>query len=143
MREARFYMLVKSLCLLLLLAMCAGCTQKILVLKRFASSQKEMQSYVAKQEKGFLRLTKDIQRASLRKGISKESVIKKYGEPVFCDTATPCLIGQASVLPPAAEGGIAQSCLYRDPTEYFSTDKVYLYFDRQDRLHSWKYEPAE
>jgi hypothetical protein len=148
MRAAQFPMLVKSLCLFLLLAICAGCSQRILLLKRFASGQKEMENYVARQEKGFLRLKEDVRHNLLQKGTSIETVIKKYGEPVFCAPAEgehPILSDKSvfrsaeTPTPPA----IAQSCLYRAPTEYFSADKVYLYFDRQECLHSWKYEPAE
>lgn len=87
-----------------------------------------MENFVARQERGFLRLKQDIQRDFLQKGMSRELVIKKYGEPVFCDPA---------------DSEIAQSCLYRPPTEYFSADKVYLYFDQQECLHSWKYEPQD
>ena len=98
------------------------------MLKRLGASQKEMQRYVTRQERGFLRLRQDIERNRLQKGIPKNIVTKKYCEPVFCS---------------ATEDQILQSCLYRSPTEYFSADKVYLYFDRQESLHSWKFEPAD
>ena len=124
-------MFTKTLCLLLLLIICTGCSQRILLLKRFASSQKEMENYVARQERGFLRLKKDIQRDLLQKGIPRKLVIKKYGEPVFCAATD------------SDTAGYTQSCLYRAPTEYFSVDKVYLYFDREECLHSWKYEPLD
>ena len=125
-------MVKKALCLFLLCLVCAGCTERVLLLKRFASSQKEMENYIARQEKGFLRLKQDIQRNLLQKGMSRQAVTKRYGEPVFCDCPES---------PTDLE--IAQSCLYRAPTEYFSADKVYLYFNRQEFLHSWKYEPVE
>jgi hypothetical protein len=130
-RERPLYMLRKALCLFFLFIVCTGCS-RLLLLKRIASSQKQMETYIARQKKGFLRLKQDIQRNRLQKGISRETVIKRYAEPVFCNA-------QESPL----DIGISQSCLYRAPTEYFSADKVYLYFNRQESLHSWKYDPAE
>lgn len=125
-------MLKKIFCLFLLLVFSAGCSPGVLALKRLGSGQKEMQRYVDRQEKGFLRLKRDIEGNRLQKGMPKESMIKKYGDPVFCDAAES-----------SGASEIAQSCLYRSPTEYFSADKAYLYFSRQELLHSWKYEPAE
>jgi hypothetical protein len=166
-------MFKKTFCLFLLVVVSAGCSQRVLLFKRLGSSQKEMQKYVTRQEKGFLRLKQDIERNLLQKGISRERVIKKYGEPVFCDPAESVTPTHQIASGATAEGGtpthqiasgataeggtpthqiasgaiaesqILQSCLYRSPTEYFSADKAYLYFDRQELLHSWKYEPAE
>ena len=140
-------MLKKTLCLFLLLAFSAGCSPGVLALKRLGSSQKEMQRYVNRQEKGFLRLKQDIESGRLQKGISKESVVKKYGDPVFCDVAesgTPTHpVASGASAESAGNPEITQSCLYRSPTEYFSTDKAYLYFNQQELLISWKHEPAE
>jgi hypothetical protein len=151
-------MVKKALCLFLLFIACTGCSQRVLLLKQLASSQKEMENYIARQKKGFLRLKQDIQRNRLQKGMSRQAVTKRYGEPVFCDPAeggTPTHPAAMAAYPPIRYGGvgiasgapldpeIAQSCLYRAPTEYFSADKAYLYFNRQEFLHSWKYEPAE
>ena len=124
-------MLRKALCLFFLFIVCMGCS-RLLLLKSIASSQKQMETYIARQKKGFLRLKQDIQRNRLQKGISRETVIKRYGEPVFC-------AAQENPI----DIGISQSCLYRAPMEYFSADKVYLYFDQQELLHSWKYELVE
>jgi len=165
-------MLRKALCLFFLFIVCMGCS-RLLLLKSIASSQKQMETYIARQKKGFLRLKQDIQRNRLQKGISRETVIKRYAEPVFCDPAeggtpthpiasgataeggTPTHPAAMAAYPPIRYGGvgiasgapvdtgISQSCLYRAPTEYFSADKVYLYFDRQNFLCSWKYEPAD
>jgi len=165
-------MLRKALCLFFLFIVCAGCS-RLLLLKSIASSQKQMEAYIARQKKGFLRLKQDIQRNRLQKGISRETVIKRYGEPVFCDPAEggtpthPAAMAAYPPLPPqrrrtqhsdmlgwvyggvgiasgaTADPEISQSCLYRAPTEYFSADKVYLYFDQQKFLRSWKYELAE
>jgi len=136
-------MVKKALCLFLLFIACTGCSQRVLLLKQLASSQKEMENYIARQKKGFLRLKQDAQRNRLQKGMSRQAVTKRYGEPVFCDPAE-----GGTPTHPIASGApldleIAQSCLYRAPTEYFSADKAYLYFNRQEFLHSWKYEPAE
>ncbi len=124
-------MFKKLLCLFFLFIVCTGCS-RLLLLKRIASNQKQMETYIARQNKCFLRLKQDIQRNRLQRGISRDTVTQRYGESVFCDCPEN-----------PADHEILQSCLYRAPTAYFSADKVYLYFNRQESLHSWKYEPAE
>jgi len=136
-------MLKKTLCLFLLFIACAGCSERVLLLKRLGSSQKEMENYIARQERGFLRLKHDIQGNRLQKGMSRQAIIKRYGEPVFCDPTESGTPTHPIASGAAADLEIAQGCLYRAPTEYFFADKVYLYFNRQELLHSWKYESVE
>ncbi len=134
------FMFKRVLYLFILLTLCAGC-QRLMTLKNLASSQKQMEKYVASQQKGFLRLLEDIQHNRLKEGLSMRAVIRRYGEPIFCDPAesgTPNYpIGSGAFSPV-----VSQRCVFRGPTEYFSGQKVYMYFDAENILRSWIYEPA-
>lgn len=58
---------------------------------------------------------------------SERQVLSKYGSPVFCIVEGKIDVGRV--------------CLYRDPLKYFSTERIYLYFDKDQKLSSWKAEP--
>ncbi|MDD2702817.1 MAG: hypothetical protein PHC33_02255 [Candidatus Omnitrophica bacterium] len=101
----------------------------IMFLKQMADNQKEIDNYVRKQEHGFDVLRGDIENNRLRRGMAKAEVISLYGDPVYC-----------------ADSGDApdcrQSCLYRYPTRFFSSAQAYLYFDREQSLCRWEFDPA-
>ena len=42
-----------------------------------------------------------------------------------------------------AKGDGEETCLYRYPTRYISTDAAYLYFDEERQLYFWEFEPAK
>jgi hypothetical protein len=112
----------------------AGCVYftkaaEIRALRQIASSQKEIEGYVKRQENGFQRLRQDIAENKLEKGLSKKQVISRYEEPVFCK--------------PLSQGPAVESCLYRLPAEYFNTDSVYLFFDGSRMLESWASYPLK
>ena len=104
----------------------AGCAtashyQELLALKRLSDNQKEIEAYVRAQELLFNKLKEDIQGNLLAQGVSKEEILARYGDPIFCK--------------PLPEKG--ESCFYRHPTRYFNTDSIYLFFDQDEKLHSW------
>lgn len=104
---------------------------ELLTLKSVADDQKQIEIYLAKQERGFNRLNDDIKNNRLSKGQLKRSVIAKYSEPVLIKKAEP------------EAGGIKEILLYRHPASYFKSDRIYLYFDDGNRLVSWELKPAE
>ncbi len=116
-----------------LISSAAGCSYtahsgELIALKRIGESQKEKQEYIEKENKYFDKLADDIKNNKLKIGVSKEQILSKYGGPVFCETE--------------GETDMGQTCLYRDPLKYFSTERIYLYFDKEQKLSSWKSEPA-
>ena len=122
--------MVKAI-IVLLLVFFSGCTvvrhsQQISTLRKVGASQKQMQSYVARQEKGFNRLRKDIERKRLKVGISQREVVSLYGEPIL-----------------EKEVGDKIQWLYRHPTEYFNSDRAYLYFNSSNTLIGWEFDKKE
>lgn len=113
---------------LILLGGCAFFThqEQIGALEEFGSSQDEIQDYVSMQEAFFNKLKSDVQNQLIREGAAKSDILATYGEPVFCK--------QSRIIP-------GETCLYRNPVKYFSTDKVYLYFGPDEKLSSWKFIP--
>ncbi|MCF7870941.1 MAG: hypothetical protein K9L77_02710 [Candidatus Omnitrophica bacterium] len=102
---------------------------QLLTLKRVSSSQKQMERCVEKKKKYLKKLKKDIDENKLEKGITYRRFIKLYGEPVLEKDS--------------GKKNIKKVLLYRHPTEYFNTDKVYIYFDLSDKLVSWEYQKQE
>jgi hypothetical protein len=104
-----------------------GRSQELMFLKQMADNQSEIEKYVQKQEQGFDILRSDIENNRLQKGTAKEEIVSRYGDPVYCTDS------------PAATD-CRQACLYRYPTRFFSSDKAYLYFDREQNLCRGEFE---
>lgn len=115
------------LCWSLGLAGCAFLThkQQITALKSLGDEQEELEKYVNQQEELFLRLKNDIQNQRLVKGTSKEEILSLYGEPIYCKGALNSNSQQ-------------ETCLYRHPTRFFSSDLIFLEFDYDQNLSSWE-----
>lgn len=100
-------------------------TQMLFFLKRFGENRAAIEEYLSAQEKGFQLLKRDIESGNLLTGISRQSVIDRYSEPIFCKET---------------EGADRSSvCLFRHPTRYFSTERAHLYFDKDGYLRNWQF----
>lgn len=103
---------------------------ELLTLKSVSDNQRDIDIYLKKQEKGFTKLLADIRSNKLRKGESKNYLISTYFEPVLTKKA-----GDLK--------DIREVLLYRHPTEYFKSDRIYLYINNKGRLAYWELKPAE
>lgn len=99
-------------------------SQELLFLKGFADNEKEKENYIRSQEAGFEQLKQDISDGRLKSGIPRKKIIARYFEPINCL--------------PLEEIPDKNVCLYRNPTKYFFTDKIFLYFDENDTLTRWE-----
>jgi hypothetical protein len=101
--------------------------EQISVLQGIEKSQKDIDDYMSKQTRGFNMLRYDIDNNRLTAGVSEGYVTAKYGDPVFDK---------------AAEKNTAETrrLFYRDPLDYFSRDRMYLYFDEDGKLTGWTTE---
>jgi len=118
------------ICLTCFMPELAGCAyirhyRELMVLKRFAENQKEIEKYVDKHETSFYRLRDDLQNNRLTKGLFKERILSMYDEPIFCKTIV-------------SKDRLKEICLYRHPTHFFTSDKIYLTFGAEHQLQSWK-----
>ena len=102
---------------LLILIFISGCGESVNALVNVSKEQEFQQRFVAQQKDKFKLLLVDIEGGHLKKGISKQQVIGRYGEPVI-EQAEDTVTG----------------CLYRDPLDFFASQKVYLYFGQDDNL---------
>jgi hypothetical protein len=98
----------------------------LLTLKRLGDSQNEIARYVEKQARLFDELVSDTKGGLLQAGTSRQEIQRTYGDPVFFKD-TP-------------EGSVS---LYRHPTRYFDSERIYLYFDESEALTRWEYQPAQ
>lgn len=113
----------------------SGCSvvdkgRALMTLKRLGDSQEQMERYVQRQDELFQQLVKDIEEGRLKTGLSIDAIKRTYGEPVLTRKA------QKSDL-------FETVLLYRHPTRYFNTDRVYLQFDSSGILVGWEYKPYE
>lgn len=125
--------IIKRLTLFVLILVLGGCAiirdfEGIMTLKRYNASQVELQRYVDRQTKLFDRLVSDIKADKLDKGTTEARIVRMYGDPIFVKN-----IDDGS---PAKE-----KLLFRHPMNYFTSDKVYMYFDENKKLLYWKYVP--
>lgn len=104
---------------------------QLLTLKRLGDSQDQMARYIEKQKKNLNKLISDVNDGKLHKGLSYQEIITAYGGPVLSWDRDP------------EQKGISKELLYRHPTEYFDTDRIYLYFGQDLKLSGWDYQPAQ
>lgn len=100
---------------------------ELLTLKSMDNSQTDMKRSIARQEEGFALLREDVDADNLKVGTSKRRIIVKYGEPIISSTLN--------------EASGEEILLYRRPTRYFDSDKIYLYFDASKKLMRIEYKP--
>ena len=98
---------------------------EIHTLQAIDASQRDISKFIERQEKLFHLLLEDVKDGRLKSGLTKKYVINTYGNPV---------------LSREINGGLArkEELLYRRPTQYFSSDKIYLYFDSSGKLMRWE-----
>ncbi|MBU1999221.1 MAG: hypothetical protein ABIG46_00470 [Candidatus Omnitrophota bacterium] len=123
-------MKIKIIFYILAIVLIGGCasgynTQGLLMLKRLGDNQKGIEVYIESQVKGLSRLRKDIVEGRLGAEIIKQDIADNYLEPIVCRDVK----GK-------------ERCLYRHPTKYFNTPRVYLFFNKEEKLLSWKLQPA-
>ncbi|MDP2923591.1 MAG: hypothetical protein Q8O30_07750 [Candidatus Omnitrophota bacterium] len=103
---------------------------ELLTLKSVADSQNDIERYLAKQEKGFNKLLSDIKNNRLKVGITKKYIITTYSEPILVKSSD-------------KDQTRGEILLYRHPTNYFKSDRIYLYIDENNRLIIWELKPTD
>lgn len=93
-------------------------------LRELEDSQRRMELYIQKKEANLKRLLEDIEENRLQPGLSYGDFISSYGRPVLEKSFD--------------RQDLTKELLYRRPTQYFNTKKVYLYFDQNLNLSHWQ-----
>ena len=122
----RLQFLLISCLILFSVSGCFFLPESLKTLKSIGDSQDEISAYLAKQLKLFNQLLVDLKNEAIEPGISKKRFIRIYGEPILSKEVS------------EPSGGTI--LLYRHPTEYFKSDRVYLYFDQKEKLVRWEYK---
>jgi len=99
--------------------------EQIRTLQAVDASQQDISKFIKRQERLFHLLLEDVKGGRLKPGITKKYVINTYSNPVLSREITGAL-------------GTEEELLYRHPTQYFSSDKIYLYFDSSGKLMRWE-----
>ena len=99
--------------------------QGLKTLKALGHNQKYIARSLKTQERLFRKLTADIKKDKLKPGIPAEVFLSSYGEPVVSKNIP----------------SLGKRFLYRHPTKYFNSDKIYIYFNQEGRLVNWEYQP--
>ena len=123
----RLQFLLISCLILFSMSGCFFLPEGLKTLKSVGDSQDKIEAYLTRQVKFFNKLLTDLEKEVLEPGISKQRFMHTYGQPILSKEVTEPL------------GGV--KFLYRHPTEYFKSDRVYLYFDQEENLVRWEYKP--
>ncbi|MFC1646509.1 hypothetical protein ACFL2Y_04970 [Candidatus Omnitrophota bacterium] len=109
---------MKRFCVFLLVfVFISGCGEGLRTLMRVDKEQEAQHKDVARQSRKFKILLDHIESDTLKQGLSSQKIINTYGDPI---------------LEKEIEG--QRRLLYRQPLEYNPNQKVYLYFDQEDKL---------
>ncbi|HOX54133.1 MAG TPA: hypothetical protein PLC32_01625 [Candidatus Omnitrophota bacterium] len=116
---------------LVLLSSCSIITRtnQMLTLKSLGDDQALQTKFLKQQEKNFQLLLSDVQNGILKKGATRKDMLSRYGEPIAIKEMT-------------KDSLFAEQFVYRHPEQFFDSEKVYLFFDKDQALAEWKYEPA-
>lgn len=123
----KFKILALNCLALICLSGCFFLPQSLKTLKSVGSSREQIETYLARQIVLFNKLLTDLKNKSLSSGISKNKFIRIYGEPILSKEVSGPLGGER--------------LLYRHPTKYFQSDRIYIYFDGKKSLTRWEYKP--
>jgi hypothetical protein len=124
--------MIRKLILIFLLSfIVSGCvwlghSQQLLTLKRASDSGEAITQNLTLQETLFEKLKHDIALKHLETGVSRKYIVDTYGEPILTKQSNN---PKDSLI-----------LLYRHPTQFFASDRIYLYFDQSNTLTHWEHK---
>lgn len=127
-------MLKKMSLLCVLLIFLSGCAilehkDQLLTLKSLGDDQARQKQFINRQENKFKLLLYDVNKGVLKKGATRKYILSRYGEPI-------------SIKEIKDDPLIWEQFAYRHPEQFFNSEKVYLFFDKNQALVEWLYQPA-
>jgi hypothetical protein len=97
---------------------------QLLALKAVSEEQQGIAEYARAKDERFEMMRAMVHSGDIRHYRGREEVLARFGEPV-------------RRIRRDGPDGTAERWIYRRQTGYFSTPKIYLYFDRDGRLRRW------
>jgi len=107
---------------------CAKATHldQLLTLKGLADEQDKMGRYVEKQDQKFELMINEFQAGTLDQYLNKKKIVRTFGDPIHVKRVN-------------KNDQQLESWLYRYSTQFFDSEKIYLYFDPDNNLVESEY----
>lgn len=102
-------------------------SDQLLTLKSIGDSQRQISQYIENQKQLFTLLLYDIQNDQITADLTEAQIKSRYGDPVVT----------------AEKSSGEKRLLYRHPTKYYCSDRVYFYIDPAGKLARWEYIPYQ
>ena len=111
------------MCLTLMLLFLGGCAkmahlQELLTLKDLSDNQTQQTRYIEEQDKKFVKLLEAVNADQLPQYPHQKSVLRAFGEPILRKKMSDS----------------SEQWLYRYSAKLFNSEKVCIYFDREEQL---------
>ena len=117
--------------LFLTLIVLSGCAKvqhldQLLTLKSLADEQVVMGQYVKEQNQKFELMIEEFEAGTLDQYLNKKKILRAFGDPIHVKHVN-------------KNDQELESWLYRYSTQFFDSEKIYLYFDPDDNLIESEY----
>ena len=99
---------------------------QLLTLKAIANEQTAALKLVEQQDKKFEEMLALYHENRLEKYSTKEKIVKKFGPPITTREVT-------------KDGAVLGMWLYRYSTQFFGSEKIYVYFDQSEKVVDVQY----
>jgi len=99
---------------------------QLLTLKSLADEQVVMGQYVEEQNQKFELMIKEVEAGTLDQYLNKKKILRTFGDPIHVKHVN-------------KNDQELESWLYRYSTQFFDSEKIYLYFDTDDNLVESEY----
>jgi len=109
----------------------SGCAKvqhldQLLTLKSLADEQVVMGRYVEEQNQKFELMIEEVEAGTLDQYLNKKKILRTFGDPIHVKHVN-------------KNNQKLESWLYRYSTQFFNSEKIYLYFDPDDNLIESEY----
>jgi len=109
----------------------SGCAKvqhldQLLTLKGLADEQVKLGKYVDKQDQKFEMMLEEVKAGTLVQYLNKRKIVRTFGDPIYVKQVK-------------RDDQELETWMYRYSTQFFDSEKVYLYFDSDDNLVESQY----
>ena len=102
---------------------------QLLTLKGLADEQAQMSQYIEEQDQKFALMVEEAKAGTLDQYFNKRKILRTFGDPIYIKHVN-------------KNDQDLESWLYRYATEFFGSEKIYLFFDTDENLVESNYIEA-